>query len=316
MLAALRPASPLAQRVHRIGYLANQSDPRTSSATFKAFARRLGELGWVEGRNLEIRIRTSGGHDELFPHLAAEFVRENVDLIFTTGSASTRAAQAATERIPIIFGSTANPVEQEIVASLARPGGNVTGLAILVQELGPKRLQLLRELLPRVSRVVRIYSAVNIVHLQPPIIREYEAAARRLGIALQNLAVPAIEAIDGIFAEAVRGGAQAALIEADAALIVNRPGIAALGLKHRLPLMCADIRFAEAGALIAYSENFPSMYARAAELADKVLRGAHPRDVPVEQATVFELAVNLKTAEALGISVPEAILVRANRLVR
>src|SRR5882672_2022331 len=218
------------QKIYRIGYLANQPDPRATSTSFKAFIGALRELGWIEGKNIEIRIRSAGGRDERFPDLAAEFVRENVDIIVTTGAASTRAAKAATDRIPIVFGSTANPVEEKFVASLARPGANVTGSAILVQELGPKRLQLLKEFLPHVSRVGRLYSVFSVVEMQPAITREYDQAARTLGIELQHLPVGGPKDIELVIAAAARSRLEGVILDADALFVVNRRWIAELAL--------------------------------------------------------------------------------------
>jgi putative ABC transport system substrate-binding protein len=302
------------QKVFRIGYLANQHDPRATSTSFQAFLAGLRELGWIEGKNIEIRIRTSGGRDEMFPFLAAEFVRENVDLIVTTGAGSTRAAKAATETIPIIFASSADPVRNNFVASLARPGGNVTGLAFLVQELAPKRLQLLKEALPHASRVARLYSAAN-PKLPPTVMREPDEAAGALGMTLQHIALPGPEYIENVFAEAARGGAEAVIVEPDAVFIVNRVALAAAALKHRLPMMAPDARYADAGALIAYGEDFAARYRRAAFLVHRVLEGVKPADIPVEQPTFFELVVNLKTARALGVTVPAGILQQASRVI-
>jgi ABC-type uncharacterized transport system substrate-binding protein len=303
-------------KVYRIGYLANQSDPRASSTSFKAFIAALEEQGWVEGKNIEIRIRSSGGRDDRFPELAAQTVRDNVDVIVTTGAASTRAAKAATSRIPIVFGSTANPVEQKFVASLAKPGGNVTGSATLVQELGPKRLQLLKEILPKASRVVRLYSALTLAELQPTIVRAYDSAGRMLGIALEHRAVAGPENIESAMAAVARGRFDAVILDADALFVVNRQQIAALALKHRLPLIGPDGRYAAAGALVSYGENFSALYRRAGFLVDKILRGAKPSDMPVEQPSAFELMINLKTAEALGVKFPDSVLIQANRLFK
>ena len=315
--ALFAPAAGLAQppKIYRIGYLANNPDPRESSYSYKAFVGALREQGWVEGKNLEIRIRSSGGRDELFGLHAPEFVRENVDVILTTGAASTRAAKAATDSIPIVFGSTANPVEHGFVASLARPGGNVTGVGFLVIELTPKRLQLLREMIPRVSRIARLYSASN-KNMDPAVMREPDSAARALGLTLQHIAVAGPDDLEAAFARAARARVDAVIVEADAVFIVNRDRVAALGRKHRLPLMCPDGRYTEAGALISYGENFSELYRRAGFLVDKILRGSKPAELPVELPTVFELFVNMKTAEALGLNVPDSIMLQANRVIK
>src|SRR2546425_2776165 len=288
-------------KVFLIGYLANQHDPWATSTSFQAFVAGLRELGWIEGKNIEIRIRTSGGRDEMFPYLAAEFVRENVDLIVTTGAASTRAAKAATDSIPIVFASSADPVQQNFVASLARPGGNVTGLAILAQEIAAKRLQLLKEALPHASRIARLYSSTN-PKMAPATMREPDRAAALLGMTVEHIPVASAEDIDSALAAAARDGADALIVEPDAVFIVNRTRLTAAALKYRLPLMGPDGRYAEAGALMAYGENFAARYRRAAFLVHKILQGAKPADLPVELSTFFELVVNLKTAKALGLT--------------
>jgi len=301
------------QKSHRIGYLAN--DPQRGSPTFAALVGGLEELGWIEGRNIEIRFRASGGRDEEFAPAVADLIREEVDVIVTTGSGSTRAAMAGTKTIPIVFASAANPVEQQFVASLSRPGGNVTGLALLLQEVGARRLQLLKEILPRAKTFARLYSSVSIVDMQPSLIRENDQAARKLDVTVEHMAVAKPEEIDAIFERAAARRVEALIVEPEAVFAPNRARMAALALRHRLPMMCADARYAEAGALISYGENFPSRYRRAARLVDKILRGAKPGDIPVEQASQFELVINLKTAAALKLSIPQSTLLQADRLI-
>lgn len=316
-LGATAFAAPLGAQPQRriIGYLANDPNPRKPSPTFAAFVNALREAGWIEGQNLEIRVRSSGGRDELFPALAAEFVRENVDVIVTTGSGSTRAAQAATSAIPIVFGSAANPVEQKFVDSLARPGGNVTGLAILVQELGPKRMELLKRIVPRAKRIARFFARLNIVRLQPAIMAEYNEAAHALGVSVQHISVTSREDIESSFAASAHSVVDAVIVEADAVLVVNRAEVCALALKHRLPLIGPDVRFVQAGALASYGENFPSRYRKAGFLVDKILRGAKPADLPVEISSVFETGLNLNTAKELGLEIPDAVRLQADQLV-
>lgn len=312
--------SPLAGRAqsgpYRIGYLANDRDPRGSSRTFKAFLAGLQELGWVEGGNIELLVRTSAGRDEQFPALVAELMRERVDIFVTGGSAATRAAKAATSSIPIVFGSAANPVEQQFVASLARPGGNVTGLALLVQELGPKRLQLLKEILPKASRFARIYQPKSLEAIQPDIMTEDDRAARSLGVSLLHIPVIRIEDVEPAFALAVRERIEAVHVTAAGVFVGNRPYVAQLALRYRLPMMGPDSRFAEQGALVSYGENFSARYRRAAFLVDKILRGARPADIPVEQPAVFEFVVSLKTATEMAINIPETVLLQADRVIR
>lgn len=304
------------QKVYRIGYLANQPDPRATSSSFRAFVETLQRHGWKEGGNLEIRILSSGGDDERFQELAGTLVRENVDVIVTTGAASTRAAKAATNRIPIVFGSSANPVEQNFVASLARPGGNVTGSAVLVQELGPKRLQLLKEIVPKASRVAHIYTKLTIGELQPTIARAYDAAARALGMTVDHMRVDSADSIDATMAAASRSGADAVMMDADPLFIVNRQQIAATALKYKLAMIAPDGRFVEAGALMSYGEDFAALYRRGAFLVDKILRGANPADLPVEQPSLFHTTVNLKTAKTLGVTIPQSIVIQADRVFR
>jgi putative ABC transport system substrate-binding protein len=302
-------------KVFRIGYLANNPDPRVSSYSFRAFVGALREQGWIEGKNIEIRIRSSGGREEMFVLHAPALVRENVDVILTTGTASTRAAKVATDSIPIVFGSVANPVEQGFVATLARPGGNVTGVGFLAIELTPKRLQLLREMIPSISRIARFYPRNNKT-MDPAVMREPDSAARALGLTLTHIAVAGPDDIEPAFARAARARVDAVILEADAVFIVNRDRIAALGLKHRLPIMCPDGRYTEAGALMSYGENFSELYRRAGFLVDKILRGSKPADLPVELPTAFELFINMKTAGALGLGMPDPVLLQANRVFK
>lgn len=311
------------QKVYRIGYLANDPDPE--SPTFQAFLRGLRELGWREDKNIRIEY-ASERPDKKFADLAADMVRNKVDVIVTTGSPTTRAAKEATEktetakgatdRIPIVFGSAANPIEQGFVASLAHPGGNVTGLALLVQELGPKRLQLMKEMLPRATRFARVYAVSGLKTIQPAIMAEYDAAARTLGVKLQHIAVTDLEDIQPAFAAAARDRVDAIQVTADSLFVVNRGAIATIALKHQLPMMGPDGRFADVGALVSYGENFASRYRRAAFLVDKILRGTKPADIPVEQPLNFELVINLKTSRALRIAMPQSFFLQADRVVR
>ena len=319
--AAAAFAAPLStfgqqQKVYRIGYLANNLDPQSPSLTYKAFVDGLRELGWTEGKNIEIRPRSSDGRAYLFPKLAAELVQEKVDAIVTGSLAATQAAKAATTTIPIVFASAANPVENKLVASLARPGGNVTGLALMVQELGPKRLQLLKEILPRATRFARLYQDTGDLVSQQEIIKQDDAAARALGVTLRHIAASSSDDVKNIFSKAARDRIDALYVKADALLVRHRDYIASLALQHKIPIMTADNRFAEAGALVSYGENFAAHYRRAAFLIDKILRGSKPADLPVEQAAFFELVINLKTAMALGITIPEPILLQADRVIR
>ena len=300
----------------RIGYLANDPDPRRYSQTFRAFLGGLQELGWIEGQNIEVHVKASGGRDDEFPKLVAELLRDRVDVIVTGGSAATRAARAATDTIPIVFGSAANPVEQKFVASLAQPGGNVTGLALLVRELGPKRLQVLKEILPKATRFARMYQVKSLASIQPSIMTEDDAAARKLEVSLTHIPVARFEDVEPAFAAAVKARVEAVHVTAAGVFVGNRPEVAKLALEYRVPLLGPDGRFADAGALVSYGQNYSARYRRAAYLVDKVLRGIKPADIPVEQPAVFELVVNLKTARQLGIDIPETVLLQADRTIR
>jgi len=299
-----------------IGYLANNPDPK-AIPTYRAFIQGLNQLGWIEGKNFEIRIRSSENDDSRFPALASELARQNVDVIVTTGAGSTRAAQAATKTIPVVFGSTANPVELGFVKSLAHPAGNVTGMAFFSLELGPKRLQLLKEIVPQAKRFARFYSAGN-QHMSPEVAQEPAAAARALNVVLEHVAVRSSADFEPAFKSAVQKQVDAVAIEADAVFVnpADRAHLARLALQHRLPMIGPDRRYATSGALITYGENFEAMYQRAAYFVHRILNGAKPSELPVEQPTVVETAVNLKTAQALGITIPETILVTAEHIVK
>jgi putative ABC transport system substrate-binding protein len=314
-VALLAPLVRLAraQKVHRVAYLS--IDPDRGNPLFQAFLGAMRHLGWNEGVNIEYRFYGSGGRDELFGPIAAEAVSAGVDVIVTVNTASTRAAMAATSRIPIVFGSAANPVEQRLVASLARPGGNVTGLALLVRELGPKRLQLLKELLPHATRFARLYQANSIASIQPAIIMADNDAARILGVELEHVAVSAVHEIEPTIASMARAGVEAVHVTAGALFVVNRAWIARLAMEHRLATMGPDARFAEAGALSSYGEDQVARFRRLATMVDKVLRGASPAELPVEQSTLFELVINLRTAQALNLKIPQPALLQAARVI-
>jgi putative ABC transport system substrate-binding protein len=242
-------------------------------------------------------------------------VSEKVDVIVTGGSAATRAAKAATATIPIVFASAADPVGQKLVTTLARPGANVTGCALDVQELGSKRLQLLKELLPRISHVTRIYQVASIDPLQPAIINEDDSGARRLGVALQHVAITDMDSIKAALAAAAQRRDDAIILTGAGLFVGNRENIAKLALRHRLPTMCTDLRFTKAGALVSYGENLDLRYRRVAGIVDKILRGANPANIRVEESTDTELAINMITAKALGIVVSDAFRLQAKHII-
>jgi putative tryptophan/tyrosine transport system substrate-binding protein len=308
---------PMAARAQQAGKLPTIGffSPRTAAAarlSVAALVQRLGELGWIEGRTVAIQYRWADGHDEQLAAIASEFARLKVDVIVTHATEPVKAAKQATAGIPIVFASAADPVSNGLVASLSRPGGNVTGISSLTVELAGKRLELLRELIPSVHRLAIMSNADG-----PGAVREMadaQAAARTLGLKIVTSEIRRAEDIAPAF-EALKGRADALYVVTDPLVNTNRIRINALALGARLPTMHGSRDYVDAGGLISYGPDVLSMYRRAAELVDKILRGAKPADIPVEQPTRFNLVVNLKTANALGLAIPEAFLARADQVI-
>ena len=301
----------LADKVPIIGYLASLSEaadrPRRA-----AFVQRLVELGWVEGRNVRIEYRWADGGVERATEIAPEFVRLNVDVIVTSGTAMVAAAKQATSVIPIVFAAAGDPVGTGLVASLARPGGNVTGLSLQTTDTAGKRLELLREVVPGLHRLgilANIGSAGAALEMH-----ETEATARALGLEATILEIRRAEDIAPAV-EALKGRAEALYVVVDPLVSANGIRINTLALGARLPTMHVYRELVEAGGLMSYGPDFSDMARRAAEIVDKVLRGAKPADIPVEQPTKFELVINLKTAKTLGLTVPQALLVGADEVI-
>jgi len=311
----LRPALAQRQRIPRIGYVVSDRVTRESSTPFHAFVTTLREHGWTEWKNIEILIHSSHGDDALFPKLAADVLREHVDVIVTAGSPATHAAKAATTSVPIVFTSAANPVELGLVRSLARPGGNITGIGLFSLELGAKRLQLLKECLPEARKFVRLYQTSTLFDATLDFGR-IDDAAHTLGIALEHVPVSDMERLGSALSLAATDRADAIIVNPTGMLIRNRNAVAQLALKHRLPSMGSDARFTEAGMLISYGESLLTRYRQTAVLVDKILRGASPAEIPVEQMRTFELVINLNTASKLGKSIPETLLLQADRLLK
>jgi ABC-type uncharacterized transport system substrate-binding protein len=300
---------------YRIGYLGT-SPPSTpdSLRNVEAFRQGLGELGWVEGKNIVIEWRYSAGRGERFPDLAAELVRLKVDLIVAVAAPATHASKQATTTIPIVGIALSDPVGQGLVASLARPGGNVTGLATLFPELAAKRLKLLKETLPGVSRVAVLWNAANPGNVLQ--IGETKVAAQTLGLRLQSVEVRGPKDFQGAFAAMTRGRPEALVSLADPLIFTYQTQIVDFAAKSRLPAMHPFRESVEAGGLMAYSVNIPDMFRRAATYVDRILKGAKPADLPVEQPTKFELVINLKTAKALGLTIPQSFLQRADEVIQ
>ena len=308
---------PLAARAQQpeklptIGYLGSAT-PASQGQWVAAFVQRLRELGWIDGRTIAIEYRWAEGRTERAAEIAAEFVRRKVDVIVTSSTAGAVAAMQATSVIPIIFAAAGDPVGTGLVASLARPDGNVTGLSIQQTDLAAKKLELLREVVPSLRRLA-ILANVD----APSVVldmREVQATGRTLGLEVITLEIRRGEDIVPAF-EALNGRAEALYVVIDPLVNIHRVRINTLALAARLPTMHTFREGVEAGGLMSYGPNFPDLFRRAADYADKILRGAKPADLPVEQPTKFDLVINLTTAKALGLTIPESFLLRADEVI-
>ena len=308
---------PLAARAQQVGKLPTigflgTSTPSTMNLWVAAFVQRLHELGWVEGRNLAIEYRWAEGRGERFAEIAAEFVRLKVDVIVTYATPPVVAAKQATAVIPIVSAIMGDPVATGIVASLARPGGNVTGLSVLTPDLAGKRLELLREVVPglrQLAFLANVNSPITALEMG-----EAQAAARALGLDVITLEVRRPEDIVPVFTT-LKGCAQPLYVSGDPLILTNRVRINTLALVARLPALYNERAYVEAGGLMSYGFSWPDMFRRTAEFVDKILRGAKPANIPVEQPTKFDLVINLTTAKALGIEVPPTLLARADEVI-
>jgi putative tryptophan/tyrosine transport system substrate-binding protein len=307
---------PLAARAQQagklptIGFLGGAT-PSAMGQLVAVFVQRLRELGWVEGRTIAIEVRWAEGRPERFEEIATEFVRLKVDVIVTSGP-PVFAAKKATSVIPIVFATVADPLSTGLVASLARPGGNVTGLSLTSPELAGKRLELLREAIPGLRQLAIMANADY-----PPSMRELgeiEAAAHPLGIETIALKIRQAADIASAF-EALKGRAQALYVVGESLTSANQVRINSFALAERLPTMNPNRERVEMGGLMSYGPNFPSLYRRAGDFVDKILRGGKPADIPVEQPTKFDLVINLTTAKAIRLKVPEAFLLRADEVI-
>jgi putative ABC transport system substrate-binding protein len=315
LLAA--PLAAVAQppsQVPRIGFLMPSLTPERAR-NLEAFRQRLHELGWIEGQNvaLELRYAEAGTDTARLPDLAADLVRLNVDVIVTVGG-TTRIAQSAMRTIPIIMVTAGDPVEAGFVTSLAQPEGNITGLAGLGAELSGKRLELLKQAVPQLSRVALFLNPTNV---SASYVRETQVAAQALGVAVQVLEVRQPEDIAGAFAAVPQAGADALLFLTDPLVLEShRHHVAALALQSGLPAIYPWRMYAEAGGLMSYGIRLREWYRHAATYVDKILKGAKPGDLPVEQPMQFEFIINLKTAQALGIMIPPSLLILADEVIK
>ena len=312
--------SPLAEaqqagKVWRIGSLNTSPIPVPGqNPIWDSFLNRLRELGYIDGQNFSIEFRTTGGPADRLPDLAAELVRLNVDLILVPATQAALAAKQATTTIPIVMAAAVNPVETGLVTSLARPGGNITGLTVSGGTLSRKRLELLREVVPKVSRVAVLMDPTNPAHFV--FWRETEIAAQLLRVRLQRVDARAPDEIEAAFASIAKARAQALVVFTEPMIYSQRSRIADLAARNRLPTVNMIKGHAEAGDLITYGPDYRDLYRRTAEIVDKILKGAKPADIPIEEPTKLELVVNLKTARALGLTIPRTLLIRADEVIQ
>jgi putative ABC transport system substrate-binding protein len=306
-------AAQQSTRMPRIGFLV-ASNPSVTSARIEAFHQGLRALGYVEGTSIVIEFRFAEGKLARVPALAAELVSLNVDVIVTGGATDTRAAREATKTIPIVMAQDNDPVAGGHVASLARPGGNVTGLSTLAPEISGKQLELLKEIVPKLSRVAVIGTSTNSGNAEK--LKEVDLAAGALKVKPQHLDILDPKDIDAAFRAASKGRADAVLVLGTPILTLQRRQVVDLAAKHRLPAIYSRPEFVEAGGLMAYGVNFTDLFRRAATYVDKILKGAKPADLPVEQPTKFEFVINLKAAKQIGLTIPPNVLARADRVIK
>jgi ABC-type uncharacterized transport system substrate-binding protein len=315
LLGGAAAAWPLAARAQQAGRLPTIGFLGAGDALAlgwtAAFVRRLRELGWIEGRTVAIEYRWAEGRSERYTEIAAEFVRLNVDVIVTAGSAVV-AVKQATSVIPIVFAIAIDPVGAGLVASLARPGGNATGLSVQATDLTGKRLELLREIVPGLSRLAIMGNIGNPLAVLE--MREAQAAATSLGLDATTIEIQRAEDIAHGF-EAIKGRAEALYVGSGALMVTNRVRIQTLATGARLPAMYGHRGYVEAGGLMSYGTSYPDLWRRAADFVDRILRGAKPADIPIEQPTKFDLVINLTTAKALGLDVPPTLLARADEVI-
>jgi ABC-type uncharacterized transport system substrate-binding protein len=301
-------------KIPRIGYLTGAT-PEGQAARIEAFRQGLRELGYVEGKNIAIEYRYGEEKPDRLPALAAELVRLKVDVIVTAGSGLTRAAKISTNTIPIVMAQDTDPVANGFVASLARPGGNITGLSNLAPEISGKQMELLKEIIPKLSRVALLEtSSTNPANAQQ--LKEIERAAGAFKVQLQHLAVLSPKDIETAFRGATKGQADAVLVQQGSIFNSHRTQIVKLAVKSRLPAIYSHSQYVIDGGLMTYGASLPDLDRRAATYVDKILKGAKPADLPVEQPTKFEFIINLKAAKQIGLTIPPNVLVRADRVIK
>ena len=314
LTAALLPTGSITEaqqpKVPRIGFLEPSGSP-TTSPRLQFFRQGLHELGYVEGKSVAIEYRSAEGKQDQLTELAAELVRLKVDIIFALGTPAIAAAKNATQTIPVVM-SGGDPIGAGLVASLARPGGNITGLSNFSPDLAGKRLELLKEIIPRLSRIAALWNPEN----QLTAFKETQAAAGTLGVQLQSVEVRSAIDIETGFRAAAKGQAGAVTAMLSASMFSQRTRTAEIAAKHRLPTMHSQSLWVEAGGLMSYGTHFPDLWRRAAIYVDKILKGAKPADLPVEQPTKFELVINLKAAKQIGVTIPQTVLYQADKVIK
>jgi len=298
----------------RIGYLSiGFKDVADSDPGLASFTRSLRELGYVEGRNVSLHIRYAEGRTERFAALATELVELKVDLIVTVGTPAALAAKQATSTIPVVMSAVGEPLEVKLVDSLARPGGNITGLSLIAPELAAKRLDLLKQAMPKLSQVTVLWNSAN--KGMHPRFQETQAGAQTLGVAVRSATVQSPDDFAPLFVTLARERPEALLVLADTVTVANRQRTIEFATKNRVPAIYEARLFADAGGLMSYGVDFSDYYRHAAVYVDKILKGAKPADLPVEQPTKFELVINLKTAKALGLTIPPSLPLRADQVI-
>jgi putative ABC transport system substrate-binding protein len=301
------------KKVPRIGYLSGAGDPSNPGPNVEAFRRGLQELGYIEGKNILVEYRYIEGKRDRIPSLVAELVQLKVDVLVSPNLPAIRAAKQATKTIPIVMVTNWDPVAEGLIDSLARPGGNITGLSRLTRDLSGKRLELLKEAVPGISRV----GVLDDADAQTKAFKDFEAAARALKIQLQSLEIRGPNPdLEGAFQAAVKSRIRALIATQITVLIPYTKKIADLAIKNRLPLMFETGSLVEAGGLMSYAASDADLFRRAAIYVDKILKGAKPADLPVEQPIKFELVINLKTAKQIGLTIPPNVLARADKVIR
>ena len=312
LAAPLAAEAQQARRLPRIAFLSTTSS--VDSPTTAAFRQGLQDLGYVEGQNIRIEWRWGGGRTERLADFAAEMVDLNVDVIVAANDAAGRAAQRLTKTIPIVIAVMSNPVGSGLIDSLARPGGNVTGLSMQGADLAGRRLQLLKETLPNLVRVGLLADTNDQGYRQT--VKEAEAAAHMLRMQLRSYEVKSPSALNAAFAAMKKDAVAAGFVVGGTMLYANRAEVAERALKHQLPMVCGPREYTDAGCLMSYSASLTEQFRRAASFVDRILKGTKPTELPVEQATRYELTINLKTAKALRLTIPPAMLARADEIIR